>query len=289
MREFRDLVLSKLDVQAFMSGQGVTLTTRVGGDEYRFLCPFHDDTEASANINLRTGLWACHACGAGGSPIDFLMLRRPGPSAFKEAMTELAQMTGLELPGRAPDNVVPIESATKGKLTEKNVQMWMATAARAEWLQRWFAEKRGYTEATVERWQLGWDGQRVTIPIRDEAGKLVNVRRYRDPRSATAAASGKMIGLAAGMNEARLWPLDALDHSEVVLLEGEWDAMLMRQHGFDNALTVTSGAGIFKNEWIPLFADKTVTIIYDNDDAGRRGEQSVAAKLARAAALEAQG
>jgi 5S rRNA maturation endonuclease (ribonuclease M5) len=114
------------------------------------------------------------------------------------------------------------------------------------------------------------------------------VPRYRDPRERSDVASGKMIGISAGLNDARLWPLDGLDHDSVLLVEGEWDAVVMRQHGFDNAITVTSGAGIFKPEWLPLFTGKTVTIIYDNDEAGRRGEQRVAAMLARADSVDVQ-
>ena len=287
MREFRDLVLTRLDISGFMASQGVDLGPKVGADEYRFLCPFHDDHEPSANVNVRTGLWKCQVCGAGGSPIDFLMLRSPGPTAYKDALEALGKQTGLEVPTRNthPENVVPITRATKGRLTEKNVELWHDAAKRAEWLMRWFDEKRGYTVETIDRWQLGWDGQRVTLPIHDADGKLVNIRRRRDPRDPNQAASGKVIGIAAGMNEARLFPIDALDADELVLVEGEWDAMLMHQLGFPSALSVTAGAGTWKNEWTPLFDGKTVTIIYDNDDAGRRGEQNVARHLAKTATV----
>lgn len=285
MREFRDLALSRLDVARFMAEQNIALI-KLNATESKFLCPFHGDTEPSANINLQTGLWFCHVCNEGGSPIDIL-LRLDKSLNFRGAVERIGAMVGLEPPAKhgqaVPSNVVQIDSATKGKLTEKNIEMWHASALRADWLMQWFAEKRGYTEATIKAFKLGWDGQRVTIPVRDEDGRLVNVRRYRDPRDKNQGAAGKMIGLAAGMNEARLWPLDALQQADVILVEGEWDAMLMRQHGFTNTLTVTSGAGIFNPEWVPLFDGKNVTIIYDNDDAGRRGEQSVAAKLSRAA------
>lgn len=287
MREHRDLVLDRLDITAFLQSQGVTLGAKVGTDEYRFLCQFHDDSNPSANVNIKTGLWKCQVCGAGGTAIDWLMKKAgDGPSAYKDAIAELSRFVGIEPPTRNthPDNVVPITSRTKGKLTEKNVAAWHETGLRADWLQQWFDEKRGYTRETVEKFQLGWDGQRVTLPIRAN-GVLVNVRRRRDPRDPSQDAVGKVIGLAAGMNEARLWPDTALDNDEVLLVEGEWDAMLMHQYGFTNALTATGGAGTFKNDWIPLFEKKRVTIIYDNDDAGRRGEQGVAAKLSRAASV----
>lgn len=37
------------------------------------LCPFHDDTHPSMSVNLDNGLFYCFACGAGGSPVNFVM------------------------------------------------------------------------------------------------------------------------------------------------------------------------------------------------------------------------
>jgi len=280
VKDYRDAALSRLDVAAFFAAEGVALK-RLNEQEYRFLCPFHDDHEASANVNIATGLFFCHACGAKGSPIDFLMLRDPGnPAAYKAALTKIGAAAGLEPPsiarrGNGADG--DSKPATQPRLTEGKVADWHAAALRNSDLVRWFHEKRGYADSTLSRWQLGWDGERVTIPIRDGAGKLVNVRRYlRDSKG----VAGKMIGYAAGLNAARLWPLDALDREEVIVVEGEWDAILLRQHGFENTLTVTSGAGIFNNDWVPLFAGKRVVLCYDNDDPGRQGAQKVASKLA---------
>lgn len=40
------------------------------------LCPFHGDKQPSLSINLRTGGFLCHACGArGGNVLDFYKLR----------------------------------------------------------------------------------------------------------------------------------------------------------------------------------------------------------------------
>lgn len=278
--EFRDQVLARLDTASFFAAQGITLE-RLNAKESKFLCPIHGEREASANVNIETGLWFCHVCNLGGSPIDMLLETNKSLN-FRGALEQLAKTVGLDMPAKHTNGAAAAPTTvTKGKLTEANIKMWAGTAKRADWLMTWLTEKRGYTDETIERFQLGWDGSRVTLPIRDAEGKLVNVRRRRDPRIADDGAAGKVIGLAAGMNEARLWPLDALAEPEVVLLEGEWDTMLMHQYGFANALTVTSGAGIFNSEWVSLFEGKMVTIIYDNDEAGRKGELLVAAKLAR--------
>jgi hypothetical protein len=57
-------------------------------------CPFpsHDDKNASFSINRRTNLCYCHACGRGGSVIDFtaIMIGRPA----SEAVTWLTSSFG---------------------------------------------------------------------------------------------------------------------------------------------------------------------------------------------------
>lgn len=280
MSAYRDDALARLDVASFFAGQGLELR-RLNDAEYGFRCPFHDDQHASANVNVQTGMWFCHACAEGGSPIDFLMKRG---LSYKAALAEIGKAAGLPEPGQRTNGSAgaPTPAKPASKLTEDNVTAWHAAALRHKDLMRWFAEKRGYTPETVERWQLGWDGQRVTIPVRDKAGRLVNVRRYK--RDATGT-QGKMLGLEPGLNEARLFPLDVPLPEEVLLVEGEWDMILAHQHGFAEALTVTSGAGTWSAEFTPYFEGRRVTICYDNDDAGRKGAQRVARILSDTATV----
>jgi len=96
-KSYRDDALAALDVRAFAAQQGVMLGKKVGADEFRFLCPFHSDTEPSANWNVRTGLWHCQACGKGGSSIDFLMERG---SDYKDALLAVGAAAGLQPPSR---------------------------------------------------------------------------------------------------------------------------------------------------------------------------------------------
>jgi hypothetical protein len=273
---YRDDALQRLDVAAFFAANAIVLR-RINDTEYRFLCPFHDDREPSANVAIsgeKKGMWYCHVCNIGGSPIDLLM--RAKGMQYKDAITAVGAAAGLPAPklnGQAG-------KAAPSRLSEKNVEDWHAVALRNAELMRWFEVKRGFTADTIAAFRLGWDGERVTIPVRDETGRLVNVRRYlRDSKG----AAGKMVGIEAGHNEARLFPLSLPIPEEVVLVEGEWDAILMHQMGFTNTVTVTSGAGTWKPEFTDHFTDRRVIIAYDNDEAGRKGAQRVAKILAAVA------
>lgn len=46
-------------------------TKRIGGQEYRAICPFHQDTKPSFNFNNETGTYFCHGCGKKGSIFHF--------------------------------------------------------------------------------------------------------------------------------------------------------------------------------------------------------------------------
>lgn len=274
---YRDDVLAALDVRRFYESQ-VEIGPSVGRNEFRIRCPFHDDRDPSANVNLESGFWHCHSEDIGGGPIDWLM--RKG-MATKDAINHLGELAGVQRERSTSPAPAAAETrrSAKSKLSQEQVEAWHAAAMRNADLMAWFADKRGFVPGTIAQWELGWDGSRVTIPIRDADGKLVNVRRYL--RNAPQLA-GKMLSITTGAGAARLWPLPLPD-GDLIVCEGEWDMILLRQHGFTNALTVTSGAGIFNPEWVPLFADRVVTLIYDNDDAGRRGAQKVARMLGQVA------
>ena len=138
---------------------------------------------------------------------------------------------------------------------------------------------RGLNIKTVEQFKLGWDNKRLTIPVWNEFGLLVNIRRYdlfkRHPV--------KMLPYDVGYGAVQLFPHSQLQsYADLILCEGETDCMLLVQHGL-NAVTTTGGVGAWKNDWTPLFAGKRVTICFDvNDprDAGQRCARRVAGALA---------
>ena len=44
---------------------------KISGDNLTGLCPFHDDRNNSFSVDLRTGMWKCHAEDRGGNFITF--------------------------------------------------------------------------------------------------------------------------------------------------------------------------------------------------------------------------
>ncbi len=126
-----------------------------------------------------------------------------------------------------------------------------------EHISQWFT-KRGITKDTLARFNIGWNGREIVIPI-------LHIKKYRrDP----ATEEGPKYRYEYGAT-AQLFNYDE-NAEEVILVEGELDAILLSQYGY-NAVSSTGGVGTFKDEWIELLKNKVVYILYDNDEAGVRG------------------
>jgi hypothetical protein len=92
----------------------------------------------------------------------------------------------------------------------------------------------------------------------------------------------KADGTRAGKGEAapvQLYPWSSLKHEEVYILNGEPSVWRAWQDGYIKVVCSTGGEATFKEEWIEDFRGKTVRLILDNDDTGRKGMGTAAGKL----------
>jgi len=85
---------------------------------------------------------------------------------------------------------------------------------------------RGWAKGALEKLDVGWDGKRLTLPVRDKEGKLHDVLRY-DP---WAKGGYKML---ATKGRSRLpWPTpERVDTSTLWVVEGEGTAISMASVG----------------------------------------------------------
>lgn len=87
--------------------------------------------------------------------------------------------------------------------------------------------RRGWAAKALEMLDVGWDGERLTLPVRDKEGKLHDVLRY-DP----FAATGRYKVLASKGKSRLPWPSPENVNTEVLfLVEGEGTAISMLSVG----------------------------------------------------------
>jgi hypothetical protein len=123
---------------------------------------------------------------------------------------------------------------------------------------------RGLDDRTINRYELGHDGERYVLPVRTHGhkGRLVNVRRYLPE---PPPGQRKMLGKAG--RGIQLYPCVPGSKS-VLLCEGEWDALLAIRHGLP-AVTSTGGVNGWEADWNPAFTGSVVAIVFDCDAEGR--------------------
>lgn len=237
------------------------LATEGGTDtELYAKCPFHEDSKRSFSVNKATGAWVCFgSCNEGGGIVKFhaRMLKL----SEADALLDLKITLGHE-------KVVPADKV------KQNHQKLLKAKNILEFLQK----RRGLTLDTIKQFELGFDGDRLWIPVK-VGNHYLNVRRYNWRPG--GEARDKMLSYDVGYGEARLFPSENLVKGDSLLLcEGEMDAILANQLGY-NAVTVTGGAGTWTSKFTEAVAGKTIHICYDIDEAGRKGEEKVARAVAR--------
>uniref|UniRef100_UPI0035CB9DD0 DNA primase n=1 Tax=uncultured Sphingomonas sp. TaxID=158754 RepID=UPI0035CB9DD0 len=211
--------LDELRARTLLSGLiGKTTKLQKAGREWRACCPFHNEKTPSFYVNDDKGFYHCFGCSAHGDAIRWMTDQRGLP--FMDAVKELAQTAGMELPAMDPRAAEKAEAA-------KGLHEACADAAT------WFTDqlnglsganardvlvKRGIKPETAREFGLGFaPDSRGSLKgaLKDygdsllvEAGLLIAVEdkapydRFRgrlmipirDPRGRTVAFGGRIIG-----------------------------------------------------------------------------------------------
>lgn len=142
-----------------------------------------------------------------------------------------------------------------------------------------YYHKRGLDDATIDRHQLGHYGFGYTIPVFDDMGEVVAVKFRRDDALASEDTP-KYWGLRSH-NEPRVYPWPVTPGESIVLVEGEFDCLILRQRGV-NAYTLTSGAASWsKITETTLPPNTLVIVLYDSDAAGEEASAALATHLVK--------
>lgn len=153
--------------------------------------------------------------------------------------------------------------------TFAQVHRWVDAAQRNDRLADRLAEVKGWSRPTLERLRVGWDGERVTFPVRDATGELVNVIRY--------LPGGKPKTLGLRHRSRGLFPAPETIEGRVWLMEGEPDAVSGHELGLP-AVGVPGTNG-WRPEWAERLRGRSVVVCFDCDEPGRKAALAVGKSL----------
>ncbi|QAY79379.1 DNA primase [Sphingosinicella sp. BN140058] len=151
--QFLDEVRARTSLSTVI-GRSVKL--QKAGREYKACCPFHQEKTPSFTINDEKGFYHCFGCGAHGDAIRFLTDARGLP--FMEAVKELADAAGLEVPAPDPRAQQKAERAAGLYDVVEAAQAWfVAQLGSIEGAHaRAYLQKRGLRESTIVKFGFGF-------------------------------------------------------------------------------------------------------------------------------------
>lgn len=128
---------------------------------------------------------------------------------------------------------------------------------------------RGLSNEVIDSHLLGWNGERITIPIFDREGKLTFFKLAKDPEDHRNGP--KMLASRGSHAELYGWEHLPPKSDEIIICEGEFDRLVLESRGFP-AVTSTGGAITFLPAWgDALRVFPHVYVCFDRDEAGREG------------------
>jgi len=135
--------------------------------------------------------------------------------------------------------------------------------------------KKGVSPSALRLEGIRCDGHYYWFPVRNMKGDIIALHKYNPSDNITYSSpkpwSCSVLGMSALTGSEELW-----------VAEGHWDYLVLRQllsrlpDGPD--LLGTCGSS-FSTNYLHLLEDKNVVLLFDNDDAGRSGVQSVARRI----------
>ena len=244
------------------------------------------------NLNTQKGVWKCHHCGLQGDVFS-LLIEFYGMD-FKKAFDYLkSQLSGIDeeelkelVKVRKERGPEPPKVCTSN---EADVAYWehllYEPQMRSAVLD--FLYGRGITDEGIKHFRLGagfitvppnWKPvPAVMIPLYNGTNDLAAVKAYhyeqgKEKVPNTDGSSKQML------NFARL--LEPPTRDWVFLCAGEMDAIRLWQELPENLVLGTAcGESTWDSEWNLAFAGKTVALLYDSDDTGRKGASKVIEQL----------
>ncbi len=298
-----DDIKAKLDVADLVSGY---VSLQKSGANFKGLCPFHTEKTPSFFVFPNRQSWRCFgACATGGDVFSFYMQRENVD--FRQALQDLARMTGTEVPTRqrrkSEDPLL--------KLTEAAAKFFTRNLASAEGAEaRAYVESRGITPETATKFQLGLspnDGsamRRHLLSLGYTEGQLSLAGLVSQPQDGAGQdlfrrrlifpiwdAEGRMVGFGGRALDdsmpkylnSRQGPIfdkskilfafhlardSVRNNGAAVVVEGYMDAIMAHQNGFDNVVA-SMGTALTTYQTDLLRSASEVIMALDPDAAGQ--------------------
>jgi DNA primase len=194
---FKQDLLNRVDVVEVV-GRYVRL--KKAGANFQGLCPFHNEKTASFSVSPSKQFYHCFGCGEHGNAIGFLMSY--GGLGYIDAVKDLAQMAGMQVPESQPRSPEAARfeaerkerEASLGEVVERAMEFYRAELKKSTRAIE-YLKGRGLTGEIAARFRIGyapddWTALKTAFPeyeqkVLEEAGLVIanegkRYDRFRD-------------------------------------------------------------------------------------------------------------
>lgn len=297
----------KVDVVEFLETMHVkNISPR--GSEVMFSCPFpghkHGDRSPSASMNIRNTAWMCFGCGRRGNAVTFLSemedcttfaarkwLREYFGGGFREPISTLtAEINDLFANKVTDEEHEIVNPELNEEIFHDYLMNWHMVAedptASAKVNGITYLLDRGFSSTTLMNYEVGYDSldERIVLVVRDINDKFIGIKgratrseqqpRYRvygRPRIPAAPYStGDVVYLACNVEDIG---------GDIIVCEGELNALKMREYGYGNAVGISGAAFTSGHANIISRIGGRAILYFDSDGAGIAGASAAANML----------
>jgi DNA primase len=167
LADWSSLTKQVKDASDIVAVVGSYLTLRPAGKVFKAVCPFHNDSRPSLQVDPHYQNFRCWSCGKFGSVFDFVMgMERV---EFREALELLARRAGISLPsdsGEGSRRAVLLDAMRWATQVYHDCLLNSESADEA----RRYLSERHLSGETVRKWQIGSSpasGDLLTRKIKD--------------------------------------------------------------------------------------------------------------------------
>jgi len=232
---------------------GETVQLKKAGTSLKGLCPFHSEKTPSFVVTPSRETWHCFGCGLGGDIFSFVM-QRDGVS-FPDALRSLAAKAGVEVNERSRR-----DDARKARLREvmetaiafyHSVLLHRVGQPALDYLR-----ERGFSDDTIEKYQLGWaPGGWDTLAKTLAAKRNIDGEELVTVGLASARSGGGKRGVYDRFRERIIFPIRDVNGNAV----GLGGRVLVEADGTDGSVNRDRGPKYLNSPATPLF-DKSRTL-----------------------------
>lgn len=309
MSSFSAAFLEQLRAKIRLSdliGTRVKLVKR--GREYQGLCPFHHEKTPSFTVNDEKEFYHCFGCGAHGDAVTFLTETQN--YSFREAVEELAQRAGVEIPKILITQAKGQSYSTLYDVIEK-ATIWFQNQLKTSHEAQSYLKRRGLEQESIDVFRLGYAPSQPTAlksyllqnDISEElmvkAGLVIlgegDKRSYdrfrgrlifpiKDTKGRVVAFGGRSLDgtMPKYLNSPEsplftkgsvLYNFDSArqyKNSAVILVEGYMDVIALHQVGYKSALAPLGTALTEEQILLSWRLSSEPILCFDGDEAGMR-------------------